>query len=157
MNATSLGHHFSIDYSNRKGIKKHITAVVINFEQQYLRKEEKKGFTLADKAAFMDKWKKDNYDLMISVLGVNGTSLCFVSGIVFFFAPSLAQATVPLLQNVVQADTCHVNFGKYTTYVTYGSAAQSKMFPSDLLSFLEMKTRKVGLSSGGLSWIYILI
>ena len=117
----SLGHHFSVEYSDRKGIMKRITAVVINFEQRRLRKEEKKGFSLAEKAAFMDKWKKDNYDLMISILGVKGTSLRFVSGI--FFAPSFAQATVPLLQNVIQADACHVNFGKYTMYAAYGSTA----------------------------------
>ena len=42
----SLDHHFSVKYSDRKGIMKHIMAVVINFEQQCLRQEEKKGFTL---------------------------------------------------------------------------------------------------------------
>ena len=30
----SLGHHFSVEYSDRKGIMKCITAVVINFEQR---------------------------------------------------------------------------------------------------------------------------
>ena len=39
----SLGHHFSVEYSDRKGIMKRITAVVINFEQRRLCKEEKKG------------------------------------------------------------------------------------------------------------------
>ena len=47
----------------------------------------------------------------------------------YFFAPSFAQATVPLLQNVIQADGCHVNFGKYTMYAAYGSTTQSKIFP----------------------------
>ncbi len=51
----SLSYHFSVKCSNRKGIMKRIMAVVINFEQRRLRKEEKKGFMLADKAAFMEK------------------------------------------------------------------------------------------------------
>ena len=77
-----LGHSFNIEYTDRKGIMKQITSVVIMFEQRRL-KAEKKGFTLAEKSAFMKKWKEMHYDLMIEVLGAKRTSLRFVNGLFF--------------------------------------------------------------------------
>ena len=151
----SLGHHFSVEYSDRKGIMKHITAVVINFEQQCLRKEEKKGFTLAEKAAFMEKWKQDNYDLMISVLGVKGTSLHFVSGI--FLRHNSHKQQFHCCKMLYRLMLAMSILASIHCMPRMDPPLKAKCFPLDSLSFLEMKTRKVGLNSGDLSLIYILI
>jgi hypothetical protein len=51
----------------------------------------------------------------------------FMSGI--FISISAAQLVVPHLQRVFQADACHMNFGKYTLYSCYGTAANCNTFP----------------------------
>ena len=140
-----LGHSFNIEYTDRKGIMKCITSVVIMFEQHRL-KAEKKGFTLAEKSAFMKKWKETHYDLMIDVLR-------FVNGL--FFAPSFSQATMPLLQNVIQADACHVTSG--STQCTQRTDLPRRVICSrlHLQLFLEMKTRRGGLNFGNMRSLFI--
>jgi hypothetical protein len=46
-----------------------------------------------------------------------------------FFSTSAAQEVVPHLQRVLQADACHMNFGKYTLYSCYGTTANCNTFP----------------------------
>jgi hypothetical protein len=53
--------------------------------------------------------------------------LKFFSGILF--STSGAQKAVPFLQQVFQADACHMNFGKYTLYSCYGITANCNTYP----------------------------
>jgi hypothetical protein len=45
------------------------------------------------------------------------------------FTTSVALQVVLHLQKVIQADGCHVSFGKYTIYIAYGSGADGSIFP----------------------------
>ncbi len=53
--------------------------------------------------------------------------LKFFSGILF--STSGARKTVPFLQQVFQADACHMSFGKNTLYSCYGVTANCKTYP----------------------------
>ena len=61
-----------------------------------------------ERFAFIAKWKKDHRELLMEQLGPKCVDVSFLHGI--FFAPSFSQATVPELQCVVMADTCHLNY-----------------------------------------------
>ena len=56
-----------------------------------------------------------------------GVPLKFLSGI--FFSLYGACVTVPFLQQVFQADACHMSFGKYTLYSCYGTTANCNTSP----------------------------
>ncbi len=53
--------------------------------------------------------------------------LKFFSGILF--STSGAQKAIPFLQQVFQADACHMKFGKYTLYSCYGTTANCNTYP----------------------------
>ncbi len=53
--------------------------------------------------------------------------LNFFSGILF--STSSARKAVLFLQQVFQADACHMNFGKYTLYSCYGITANCNTYP----------------------------
>ena len=81
------------------------------------------------------KWKKNNKKildeggLLEPKMGDSSltTPIKFMSGI--FISISAAQRVVPHLQRVIQADACHMNFGKYTLYSCYGTTANCNTFP----------------------------
>ena len=56
-----------------------------------------------------------------------GDSNSFLTGILF--STNISITTVPHLQKVVQADACHMHFGKYTLFSTYGRIANGSMAP----------------------------
>ena len=68
-------------------------------------------FSNKEHFAIMNKWKADNYDELIFELGAVNDHFKFLNGIMF--ATSASKVTVPMLQNVIQADAAHINFGKY--------------------------------------------
>jgi hypothetical protein len=41
----------------------------------------------------------------------------------------MARKAVPFLQQVFQADACHMNFGRYTLYTCYGTTANCNTYP----------------------------
>jgi hypothetical protein len=51
----------------------------------------------------------------------------FVKGVLL--APSSSTHVVPLLQDVIQADGAHSQFGKYTLFSAYGTNANGHMSP----------------------------
>lgn len=57
---------------------------------------------------------------------VPSSPVTFLSG--FFFSMSTAKTSVLYLQNVFQADACHVSFGFYTIYTAYGISANCNTF-----------------------------
>ncbi len=54
--------------------------------------------------------------------------LKFFSGILF--STLGAQKAMPFLQQVFQADVCHMNFVKYTLYSCYGTTANCNTYPA---------------------------
>ncbi len=46
-----------------------------------------------------------------------------------FFTPLFAPKTVPKLKRLFLADACHVNFGKYTLFSSYGVTTNGNMSP----------------------------
>jgi len=102
-----------------------------------IRKQNAKGnlMTKPEKIDYVTKWKKKNK----KILGEGGllepkmgdfdffTSSKFMSGI--FISISAAKQVVPHLERVFQADACHMNFGKYTLYICYGTTANCNTFP----------------------------
>ena len=74
----------------------------------------------------MNDWKKENYNKLVFELGASGDSYQFLNGIMF--ATSASKVSVLMLQNVIQADAAHMNFGKYTLYSAYGNTANANMF-----------------------------
>ena len=75
----------------------------------------------------MNDWKQENYDKLVFELGASGDNFQFLNGIMF--ATSASKHSVPMLQNVIQADAAHMNFGKYTLYSAYGNTANANMSP----------------------------
>ena len=53
--------------------------------------------------------------------------LKFFSEIFFFFLAALHG--MPFLQQVFQADACHMNFGKHAVYSCYGTTVNGHAFP----------------------------
>jgi len=64
-----------------------------------------------ERLAFLTKWLSENKASIDKQMGV-GVGNSYLSGIVF--ATSVGLEVVPQLQKVIQADGCHVSFGKYT-------------------------------------------
>ena len=75
----------------------------------------------------MNDWKTKNYDKLLFELGASGDSYQFLNGIMF--ATSASKVSVLMLQNVIQADAAHMNFGKYTLYSAYGNMVNANMSP----------------------------
>ena len=90
--------------------------------------------------AFLSKWLSDNKVNIDKQMGV-GTGNKYLAGILF--TTSIFKNIVPLLQNVIQSDGCHVNFGKYTIYSAYGSTVDGTMFPISFAILFGNET-KVG-------------
>ena len=81
--------------------------------------------TGADRTKFIANWLKANKTLMDAQMGINpadevlGEYNWYLTGILFTTAASIQ--TVPQLQEGIQGDACHLQFGKYKLFSAYGS------------------------------------
>jgi len=82
---------------------------------------------LRESADFCAKLKRDNTDFILHHFGLPEDNCQFIHGICF--ATSMSKETLPSIQNVLQADACHLNFGKYTLYSSYATSADSGCIP----------------------------
>ena len=75
------------------------------------------------------KWYKEHENRILPRLGspADENQLQFLNG--KFLAPSFVKQTVPQLQKVFMADTCHIHFWKYTLFLCYGMTANSNASP----------------------------
>ena len=82
-----------------------------------------------EQVIFVKQWKKDNDAFLSEQLGLSDCThqKTFVKGVLL--ATSSSSHTVPLLQDVIQADGAHSQYGKYTLYSTYGTNANGHMSP----------------------------
>ncbi len=66
--------------------------------------------------------------------------LKFFSGILF--STLGACKAVSFLQQVLQADTCHMSFGKYTLYSCYGTTANCNTYPVAFRNLFENEDKE---------------
>ena len=120
------GHPVELIFASYNANILSLSKVVVNEEN---RCQKNDGLTLLNantRKAFLSKWMTDNEGLVQLQMG-GGYSNTFLIGILFSTNASLT--TAPHLQKVVQADLCHMHFGKYTMFSAYGSTANGSMSP----------------------------
>jgi hypothetical protein len=123
------GNHVEIVTAKRKDAVNRLQMVVLADE---IRRQKEKGepVLLNDQSAaklFLQLWMHEHRDFVTEHFGSDDANYEFVVGILF--APGTATQTVRHLHNVYQADTAHLQFGKYTFYSAYGSTANSNASP----------------------------
>ncbi len=99
----------------------------------HMRKNKAEGKLMlkAEKIEFVSAWKLENKEVLedggLGEPKLGAVPLKFFSGILF--STLGAQKVIPFLQQVFQADACHMNFGKYTLYSCYGTTANCNTYP----------------------------
>ena len=120
------GHPCELLFSNRGSVMSSISKIFVDDKnRRRYRDGLSTSMTGPERVAFLTKWLSDNKVSIDRQMGV-GIGNKYLSGI--FFSTSVGLQVVPFLQKVIQADGCHVNFGKYTIYTAYGSGADGTMF-----------------------------
>jgi hypothetical protein len=111
---------------------------VLYMLEEVVKKEKKQSHKVAgikwlptDKKIFLKEWKRKHKE-MIDDGGLRPSQQGdvlprFVSVIMMLI--SAAKHVIPLLQTVYQADTCCLNFGKYTLHTCYGITVNNNTFP----------------------------
>jgi hypothetical protein len=117
--------------------------VHLMLERTVLKKEidrQKRGkvnMTSQSKMTFLEKWRKSNAMMLMSgglaVPAEGEEESEFFTGIIF--SPKYATDAVPELQQCVQVDACHMQFGKYTLYSAYGITTNCNTFPIVPIAF----------------------
>ena len=80
-----------------------------------------------EQVKFVKEWRKENEYFLNTELGLSDSThqKTFLKGVLF--ATSSSSHTVPLLQDVIQADAAASQYGKYTLYSAYGTNANGHM------------------------------
>jgi hypothetical protein len=123
-----LGHHVRVLYADRKEIVKAVCAVALQEELDRLKKV-KQTMGRDEQVKYVKQWRSENDAFLSTELGLSDCThqKTFVKGVLF--ATSTSSHTVPLLQDVIQADGANSQYGKYTLYLAYGSNANGHMSP----------------------------
>ncbi len=104
---------------------------VVLSDQIRKNKAEDKLMLKGEKKEFITKWKLTNKDVLeeggLGEPKLGAVPLKIFSGILF--STLGACKAVPFLQQVFQADACHMNFGKYTLYSCYGTTVNCNTYP----------------------------
>jgi hypothetical protein len=104
---------------------------VVLSDHMHRNKAEGKLMMKAEKIEFVSNWKLENKKVLedggLGEPELGAVPLKFFSGILF--STSGAQKAIPFLQQVFQADACHMNFGKYTLYPCYSTTANCNTYP----------------------------
>jgi hypothetical protein len=94
-------------------------------------KVEGKLMTKAEEIEFVINQKLENKEVLedegLREPELGDVPLKLISGILF--STSGARKAVPFLEQVFQADACHMSFGKYTLYSCYGTTANCNTYP----------------------------
>ncbi len=120
------GNPVELLFANHSQITMAMSTIVTEDENCRLKKEKKNVLKGQERAAFLSKWFTENTDFLDLQRGLANATL-FLSGILFTTSASIK--TVPHLQQVLQADAAHMQFGKYTLFSVYGSTADGSIFP----------------------------
>jgi hypothetical protein len=127
----SQGHSVLLLQRDRSYIYQLLERTVLKEEIEN-KKNKKFNMSAQSKQAFLDKWRVDNTSMLrdggLGIRPEGEESPKYAGGI--FFAPKYSNVAVPHLQQVFQADACHIkNFGKYSIYSCYGTTANCNTFP----------------------------
>ena len=121
------GHPCELILVNRGSVMSSISQVVVEDENRRRYKDGlRTRMNAQERVPFLKEWLVRNKTYLDAQMG-QGIGNKYLSGILF--ATSVGARVVPHLQKVIQADGCHVNFGKYTIYTAYGSDANGAMVP----------------------------
>jgi hypothetical protein len=105
--------------------------IVFQEESDRLQAKEGINMTREMKKEYMSGWMSITNDMLqhggLGIQMIAKPIPKFCGGV--FFSMSYSNAVVPHLQDVVQADAAHMNFGKYTLYSCYGSTANANTSP----------------------------
>jgi hypothetical protein len=100
-------------------------AIVLK-EEMDRKKSAKLDMSRDEKVGYVNNWKKDNDAFLCDAFGFeDGPQFKFLMGI--FISPSTSKEQFLILQEVLQANTAHMSFGKYTLYSVYGTNANGTM------------------------------
>ena len=118
------GHPVNLLFTSAKHTMMNICKYVTEDHNRRLKLEKKTQLTGADRTQFMANWLKENKNLMDLQLGlepltdspcaVHGEDNLYLRGILFTTAASIQ--TVPQLQEGIQGDAAHMQFGKYMLF-----------------------------------------
>jgi hypothetical protein len=94
-------------------------------------KVEGKLMMRAENIEFVSNWKLENKEVLedggLGEPKSGAVPLKFFSGILI--STLGARKAIPFLQQVFQADACHMSFGKYTLHSCYGTTANYNTYP----------------------------
>jgi hypothetical protein len=120
------GHPCEMIFVNRGVVMNQISQILVDNENRRRYREGTVNMTSPERVSFLSDWFNRNKESIDKQMGI-GPGHKYLLGILF--TTSVGLTCVRHLQNVIQADGCHVNFGKYTIYSAYGSGADGTMFP----------------------------
>jgi hypothetical protein len=121
-----MGDTVNLIFPNQHKTMKTVNAIVLKEEEMDRKKAAKLSTTRQEKVDYVNNWKKENDIFLCDAFGLeDGPQYQFLTGI--FISPSTSKKQVPFLQEVLQADAAHMNFGKYTLYSVYGTNANGTM------------------------------
>ncbi len=138
----AAGHDVLVTTHSAKEVRCILDCIIIS-EQIAKLKAKGKKMSCEKKIMFFMDWKEENAE-MLAQGGLGGLSFGeeepkFVTGI--FFSTMPARIVVPLLQTAYQAKAAHMNFGKYTLFLCYGTTANSNTFPVALVIVFGNETK----------------
>jgi hypothetical protein len=120
-----MGHTVELIITDWCATIKTVNSLVLKEEFDRL-KGEKLTMTRDKRREYVNNWKKENDIFLCIVLGLEDSlQFKFLTGIMI--APSTPKNQVPFLKEVIQADTAHMSFGKYTLYSVYANTANGNM------------------------------
>ncbi len=118
----AAGHDVLLTPNPAKEVQRMLDCVIIS---EQIKKMKAKGKTMSreEKINFVKDWKEENTKMLaqggLGPLSFDEVKPKFVTGV--FFSTMPARTIVPLLQTAYQADAAHMNFGKYTLFLCYGT------------------------------------
>jgi hypothetical protein len=116
-------------------------------EEMDRQKAAKSSMSRQEKVNYVNNWNKDNDTFLCDAFGFeDGPQFKFLMGI--FISPSTSNEQFPYLQEVLQVDTAHMSFGKYTLYLVYGTNANGTMSALGFALLFGNENKKVGHNFG---------
>jgi hypothetical protein len=135
-------HDALITTHSSKEVRHMIDCIIIS-EQIKKFKAAGKKMSREEKINFIKGWREENAEMLaqggLGLLSFGEEEPKFVLG--KFFSTMPARSVAPLLQTAYQADAAHLNFGKYTLFLCYGTTAISNTFPFALVIVVGNKTK----------------
>ena len=109
----SAGHPCQMIFVNRGVVMSSISQILADNENRIRYKSGLDRMNSQERVAFLSGWFEENITSINKQMGL-GAGHKYLLGILF--TTSVGLTSVQHLQKVIQANACHVSFGKYTIY-----------------------------------------